>query len=187
MLSMRTLIAIAVAFAAGVIADRALVPPTLIVKTGDCPPCFQKPCDSGSTALGVAMDRLSKCETKLSKLPVGRGYVEIGTPTVLAGTISTSGVLHTVQAQTEVLRGCYAATLARDASIRGRMTVKFIVNQDGWVQTAASDTAHFDDPRLEVCITHELRTWTFPKPSSRIAVVLQAFDFEAEAPHPLVK
>ncbi len=61
------------------------------------------------------------------------------------------------------LGNCYRATLARDASVKGKATLALTVKPDG---TLASAKATAPDATLQSCFSQAMQTWKFPAPQN---------------------
>jgi hypothetical protein len=176
------------ACAIGAAGSRAFTPlPTIVLnsETAVCPKCPAVPvysCQAADDALTRMTERLNTCVAKLPKAHSAAGYVTIASP-IIRGTLSGDGVKRVANQHVDEIRQCYADALERDATIHGRMAAKFIVIQDGWVQVAAVDFAHFDDVILQQCVVHKIRTWTFQRlGQGSIAVVSLPIEFQPEPP-----
>lgn len=80
------------------------------------------------------------------------------------GALSADVIRTTVRANQHRVQACYETALARRSTLRGTVTVRFIIQPDGTVSTATvlSDTA--GDARLRACIAASVATWRFPAP-----------------------
>lgn len=88
--------------------------------------------------------------------------VVVGTPRI-RGVVS--GVREVVEAQVLDLQLCHVNALARDPSVEGRTSIKFIITPDGWVQVAVEEVGgSLDDPRMGSCLSTAIQRWTFSKP-----------------------
>jgi hypothetical protein len=69
-------------------------------------------------------------------------------------------------------RDCYATALKTNASLRGKMLVRFVANEAGKVTTVEEASSTTKDPALFACIKGVLTSTAFPKPGGMATVTL---------------
>jgi len=92
------------------------------------------------------------------------------------GRIEPREVQRVLSTRTEDLRQCYQRELQRDATLRGEVTVRVRVEDDGTV----SETRSGGDPvmlRVGRCIEEVMRSMRFPRPTGGAATVAAPFVF----------
>jgi len=92
------------------------------------------------------------------------------------GRIEPREVQRVLSTRTEDLRQCYQRELQRDATLRGEVTVRVRVEDDGTV----SETRSGGDPvmlRVGRCIEDVMRAMRFPRPTGGPATVAAPFVF----------
>ena len=92
------------------------------------------------------------------------------------GRIEPREVQRVLSTRTEDLRQCYQRELQRDATLRGEVTVRVRVEDDGTV----SETRSGGDPvmlRVGRCIEDVMRAMRFPRPTGGAATVAAPFVF----------
>ena len=99
------------------------------------------------------------------------------TGTVRAGAATISGRLDPTLIQKIVrmshprARMCYEQGLARDPSLEGQMTMRFVIGRDGTVSHVNASIT-FPDPAVRSCMQALFYRLTFPKPEGGIVTVL---------------
>ncbi len=103
------------------------------------------------------------------------------------GATSVSGRLPPEQIQAKVrqsfgkLRTCYEEGLGRDPSLKGRVTVRFVIDREGKVsKAAAAPGSTFPDQKVSDCVVEAITQLTFPKPEGGIVTVTYPIQFEPE-------
>jgi outer membrane biosynthesis protein TonB len=93
------------------------------------------------------------------------------------GRLPEKAVLRIVNANAHEIEQCYNASLRREASLRGRLEIEWIVGRIG---TVSKTRVLFDDigsPALQKCVRDAIRRWVFPPPSGGAALVSFPFQF----------
>jgi hypothetical protein len=70
------------------------------------------------------------------------------------------------------VRGCYEQGLARNRSLTGRVTVRFVIGSDGSVKTTSDGGSDLPDPDVIQCVFDAFRALKFPKPEGGIVTVV---------------
>jgi TonB family protein len=85
-------------------------------------------------------------------------------------------VRRAIHAHHNEIRYCYDVALTRNPQLRGKASVKFVINGSGTVSTASivDSSAH----ELDDCITSRVKTWVFPMPrGGGTAIITYPFVF----------
>jgi hypothetical protein len=93
------------------------------------------------------------------------------------GRIDANAARRTLATRNDAVRTCYEREVQRDPTLRGEITVRLRVEDDG----AVSETSAGGDPsllRVGRCIEEALRTLTFPRPTGGPATVAAPFVFQ---------
>jgi TonB family protein len=69
-----------------------------------------------------------------------------------------------VRAHINEVRYCYNQGLARDPSMRGRVTIGFTIDRTGRVPAAAVQDSTIGDHEVADCVAKAVRRWPFPTP-----------------------
>lgn len=80
------------------------------------------------------------------------------------------------------MQACYEAGLARDPTLRGRVTVRVEIGPDGRVEGAeiAENGTSIDDRAMRRCVLEAYRPLTFPQPSGGRIYWANPLDFTIE-------
>jgi hypothetical protein len=93
-------------------------------------------------------------------------------PPRVYGSLAKDVIRRVVRRQINQIRHCYEKGLARRPDLGGRVAVKFMINGDGAVQTAAVASSSLADVAVEQCITGAIGRLTFPRPENHGVVVV---------------
>ena len=78
-------------------------------------------------------------------------------------TRSAQDVMRVVQSHTRALQDCYKQELRYDATVSGKIVVRFTVDTDGNVKYASLISSTLNSPRMEECIINRIKRWrNFP-------------------------
>jgi TonB family protein len=80
-----------------------------------------------------------------------------------AGTLDAELVFAEVSRRMGGLKGCYERALRTDATLAGRITVRFVIGPDGAVTEASAKGSELP-AEVDACITGKVRTFRFPAP-----------------------
>ena len=111
--------------------------------------------------------------------PVGSigGEPILHRPIVLGG-ISTEAVVAGVEAHRPAIESCYRAALAADATLSGRVAVRFRIAADGTVTDPRTQATSLRHSPTEACVASALRTAVFtPLATGDVAIVTYPFTF----------
>ncbi|MBX3191482.1 MAG: AgmX/PglI C-terminal domain-containing protein [Labilithrix sp.] len=99
------------------------------------------------------------------------------------------------------MRACYEEGLARDRTLAGKISTKFVIDRDGAVSTAAeihdappselpslpkeladheTSSPRFPDPKVTACVVARFRALKFPPPEGREVTVVYPIIFQPE-------
>jgi len=87
--------------------------------------------------------------------------IDIGNPIVL-GALDKSLIDEVIKRHMGALRGCYAEQLQRKPTLRGRMTVKFVIGVTGHVSKVWIQGSTVDSTELEECLQSVFEKMRFP-------------------------
>lgn len=72
---------------------------------------------------------------------------------------------------------CYEQGLQRDAGLRGRVSVQFVIAGNGRISVANVSQSSLRSKQVEGCMVAKMKSWQFPKPVGRVNVdVLYPFE-----------
>ncbi len=100
---------------------------------------------------------------------------------VSGGSLSRKEIYAVVSKNKGAIRYCYESQLMRYPTLRGKVTVDFIINTDGSVRTVKIDKSSIRPaaPRDKVnrCLVKFVKRWRFPKPRGGKVRVIYPFTF----------
>jgi len=97
------------------------------------------------------------------------GDVDVGES---PGSLSREVIRRVIQRHIGEVRQCYEEGLNRDATLTGRVVVRFIIAANGRVEHSLVHETTLGDPRVERCIAQAVRSWTFPAPEGGGIVIV---------------
>lgn len=95
-------------------------------------------------------------------------------------TRTAQDVLNVVQSHTRAIQDCYKQELKYDPTIKGKVVVRFTINPEGIVTSAAIVSSTVNSPRMESCIIARVKGWrNFPPtdPAEGEKTYRQTFSF----------
>ncbi len=103
--------------------------------------------------------------------PARRPQVSASSAAV-SGRIAPEIVAHGVRRVFGRLRHCYERGLERDASLAGRVTVRFVIGRDGIVASAQDGGSTLPDPQVVACVVGCFPGIDLPEPEGGIVTVV---------------
>jgi len=98
---------------------------------------------------------------------------------VILGSLAKERVDEVIRDNLARIKACYQQGQARDATLKGKVVVKFVIAKTGAVSSAAIKTSTMGDPETEQCLVDVLLGLQFPEPSGGgIVIVSYPFLFE---------
>ncbi len=89
-----------------------------------------------------------------------------------SGRLPPEVIQRVVRDHYDRFKTCYAAGLGRDAKLRGRVSVRFVIERDGSVKDAKDANSDMPDKEVIQCIVNEFTKFSFPKPDGGIVTVV---------------
>ncbi len=83
----------------------------------------------------------------------------------VTGSLDKDIIRRIVRAHINEIRSCYNQGLSKDPNLKGRVTIKFTIGQDGKVTKAEVDATTLGNQAVETCMEKALLRWLFPKPA----------------------
>lgn len=95
----------------------------------------------------------------------GRANVTVppGDP-VVSGGLTAQEIMAVIRANLNQIRHCYEQLLQRSPNAAGKMSVNFVINNGGRVQTVSVGDSTISDSMMRGCVTGKIQRWAFPKP-----------------------
>lgn len=82
------------------------------------------------------------------------------------GGLSQEAIRRVVHRHLPEVRFCYEQGLQQNPSLEGRVTVSWIIDPSGRVQTSSVASSSLSNGAVESCIATAVRRWTFPTPEN---------------------
>jgi TonB family protein len=98
------------------------------------------------------------------------------------GSLDKAVIRRVIQQHINEVKTCYEAELEKNASLAGRLMVRFTVEPDGKVSESSVQESSLKSPAAEGCIRDAVRTWIFPKPQGGKVVVTYPFVLASAPP-----
>jgi hypothetical protein len=99
---------------------------------------------------------------------------------LIHGALSKDVIRRVVRRHLNEVQFCYESELAKRPDLAGRVSVKFIINGTGAVQTAVAADSTLGSASLDACITRAVLRWSFPEPEGG-GVVIVTYPFQLES------
>ncbi|RME22597.1 MAG: hypothetical protein D6806_12730 [Deltaproteobacteria bacterium] len=114
-----------------------------------------------------------------------RARIEVSMPSsgarLSGGTLSRKEIYKVVSANKNAIRYCYESQLMRYPTLRGKVTVDFIIEPDGSVGRVRIAENRLNQARarraVENCLARFIRRWKFPRPRGGRVRVIYPFAF----------
>jgi len=93
------------------------------------------------------------------------------------GYLSPEQINRVVRARSAVLRFCYESELQRNPGLRGRIVIDWRINLQGRVTRSSVGSSTMNNPRVEGCLSRQVRSFVFPQPDGGEVQVSYPFLF----------
>ena len=80
----------------------------------------------------------------------------------LAAALDAQSVEKIIRKNSAILRYCYERELQKKPDLRGKIVVKFSIEQDGKVRSAKVESSTLQDATVEACIVDRFKKMKFP-------------------------
>ena len=98
-------------------------------------------------------------------------------PTVM-GSLDKELIRHVVQANRGQIRVCYEGQLPKFPTLKGKVSVKFIISPSGAVASAMPTDSTTGNAELDTSVVEAVRRWVFPRPrGGGVVIVVYPFAF----------
>ncbi len=113
----------------------------------------------------------------------GAGAATVGGDTIVLGGLDHTLLQAVIDRARNPIRYCYTKALQKDATLQGKVVVKFVIAADGSVASANIRESTLGSPDAEACVAAVFRRLTFPPVrGGGITVVNYPFVFRAAVP-----
>ncbi len=109
----------------------------------------------------------------------GNMPIPLGKEAIIDGGLDRDVIDGVIQRNMGQIRFCYEQGLQLDASLSGRVGVKFVIGPNGQIKVADVENTTLNSKQIEDCILLRLRSWKFPLPDGGVDVkVSYPFSFK---------
>lgn len=98
------------------------------------------------------------------------------------GALDQDIIRRIVRAHINEIRYCYEQALRRDPRAKGRVQLRFVIGNDGKVQSAVVGENTLRDAAVAACMAGAVRRWLFPRPERGSVTVTYPFNLEPDGP-----
>lgn len=103
-------------------------------------------------------------------------------PLVVSGRLPPEVVRRVIRQRLGRIRLCYEDGLRMNASLRGRVTTRLVIDKDGNVTSAKDSGSDVPDANVVSCVVRALSTMSFPQPDGGIVTVTSPIRFSPPTP-----
>lgn len=103
--------------------------------------------------------------------------VRPGDATVLVGTLPRDVIRRRIRLHRSEVAHCYQRELNGRPDLAGRVTIRFIIGQEGAVTAASVANSTLESASVGQCVAEVMRRITFPSPGTGVVVVTYPFTF----------
>ena len=108
----------------------------------------------------------------------GEAKVAVGAGAAAAkGGLSPEQIRRVVMAHIGAVRACYESEAQRNPGLKGGVTVQWSIEPGGGVTSANVAGTTLSNPRVEGCVTRQVKSWKFPSSDSPTTVAGFPFKF----------
>jgi outer membrane biosynthesis protein TonB len=122
---------------------------------------------SALTVVGLSLSTVTASAEQVA--PVSR--LRVAPLPVLAGRLPPQTIRRLVRQQFGRFRGCYVDGARRNASLSGRVAVRFVIGRDGAVYRAEDAGSDLPDPAVIACVVSAFAELSFPAPDDGLVFV----------------
>jgi len=95
------------------------------------------------------------------------------------GTLDPSEVTRVVNAHMGAIQACYEREMTKDPGLAGRIQFEWTIAQDGTVRGVRVQSSTMPSDVVANCISAEIKTWRFARPTGGDAVISYPFAFRS--------
>jgi hypothetical protein len=104
----------------------------------------------------------------------------IGDGGTIHGRLGPDAIQRVVRANFGRFRGCYENGLARNPTLQGRVTTRFLIARDGSVAYTADGGSDLPDANIVACVVRAFSGLSFPEPAGGTVSVDYPIAFSPE-------
>lgn len=95
---------------------------------------------------------------------------------IRVGSLAKETIASMIQGRIGLVRQCYVSGLRQRPDLAGKLTVKFVIAQDGTVSRSEVKMTELQHPEVEACILALFREMRFPEPAG-CGIVIVSYPF----------
>ena len=122
----------------------------------DAPEAQPEPAAEADAPAAAAGGRSEAEWTELAKVRLGSNKVD--------GALDPEVVRKTVRSKSKDLKACYAKGLVSSAELSGKLTMEFVVDKKGKMDSVKVKSSTLNNAAVESCATTTIEGWTFDAP-----------------------
>jgi TonB family protein len=97
----------------------------------------------------------------------------------IQGSIDPELIRRVIHSHRDQIRYCYEMELVRQPKLAGKVKIRFVIGENGFVTSTGVAESSVHNPTLEQCIAARVKSWEFPKPKGGgVAIVSYPFVFK---------
>ena len=125
----------------------------------------------------------TSAEARTAIVPARASSTGADTRSIGAGWLDRDVIQQVIKAHNFQVQGCYERELTNAPKLAGHLTVRFTISPSGGVTSSEVVQSHGPNAALEQCVTSQLRSWAFPRPTGGMVRASYRFVFkQADAP-----
>ena len=114
----------------------------------------------------------------MMKLVLGLVVTSVAAITQTSARIPPAAIAQVVHANVDQFRACYDHGRAKNPTLAGRVSTRFVIDANGGVSQAVSDpSTTLPDAAVVACVVATFRSLKFPQPKGGDVTVTYPFDF----------
>lgn len=110
--------------------------------------------------------------------PISFAPGELETTSLQPARLTSELIQQTVHTRFRSMRECYVFGLRADPQLRGTLTVRFVVGQDGHVTDAKKQSSELADQAVNDCVLARFRELVFPPPEGGATTIVYPIRFD---------
>jgi biopolymer transport protein ExbD len=148
------------------------------------PKALERPVDGGCGAMDEFLEEAEeKVPEEKADRPATGGVPSVGSDSIILGAPNKSLIDLVIKRHMNQLKYCYQRELADKPTLGGKITVKFVIVQDGSVSKATTKSSTMGNSDVESCLNQHIQRLKFPKPKGGGTVIVSyPFSFEPDGP-----
>ena len=102
--------------------------------------------------------------------------IGLGTPSAKGG-LSPEQIQRVVTAHKGAMQACYESEAQKNPNLRGGVTLSWQIDPSGSVSSSSVASSTLSNPRVEGCLSRQVKSWRFPTSDTPTVVGSYSFSF----------